>query len=94
MLQTAFRKEAVCFGAGKAARHVHGGGTTASGELDLLFLGEPRSWPSIHAKRAAAWGTRRGPRGGGAEAPGGPPQDGAQHPWLVISGKAEREVEP
>lgn len=38
---------------------------------DLLFLGQPTSWPSIQATARAAWNVGRGPRGGGDEGPRG-----------------------
>ena len=41
MLQTAFRTEAVCFGAGKAARRVHGGGTTPQGNRSAVSWRAP-----------------------------------------------------
>ena len=86
MLQTAFRTEAVCFGAGKAARRVHGGGTTPQGN-HLLFLGEPHSWPSIPAMARAAWGSGRGPPGGSAEDPWGHTGWGSVSPgWISGNG--------
>lgn len=79
MLQTAFRKEAVCFGAGKAARHVHGGGTTASGEPICCFLESPAPGrPSM--PRPALLGAQGEALGVGVLRAPGATQDGAQHP--------------
>ena len=79
MLQTAFRKEAVCFGAGKAARPVHGGGTTVPGEPICCFLDSP---PPGHPSRPrpallGTWGEVLGV--GVLRAPGAT-QTGVQRP--------------
>lgn len=59
---------------------------------DLLFLGEPHSWPSIHATARAAWGAGRGPRGGSAKDPRGHTGWGSASP--AGSQEMEHEVEP
>lgn len=79
MLQTAFRKEAVCFGAGKAARRVHGGGTTAPGEPICCFLESPAPGrPSM--PRPALLGAQGEALGVGVLRAPRATQDGAQHP--------------
>lgn len=79
MLQTAFRKEAVCFGAGKAARRVHGGGTTVPGEPICYFLDSPPPGRPSRPRPAllGMWGEVLGV--GVLRAPGAT-QAGAQHP--------------
>ena len=54
---------------------------------DLLFVGEPHSWPSIHATARAAWGAGRGPRGGSAKDPWGHTGWGSASPgWISGNG--------